>query len=111
MTDIRRNLLWVVFSVSLLLIWDAWQKHNGHPSMFSPAPAKTVPVAKPPAAGVPAATTAPGTGGVPAPIAAATPGAAPAATHPLPTPSQKVEIVTDLVKATLDTQGGDLVRL
>ena len=40
MTDFRRTLLWVVFSMSLVLIWDVWQRHNGHPSMFSPAPAK-----------------------------------------------------------------------
>ena len=40
MTDMRRTLLWVVFSMSLFLIWDAWQKHNGQPSFFSPAPAK-----------------------------------------------------------------------
>ena len=43
MTDFRRTLLWVVFSMSLVLIWDAWQRHNGHPSMFSPAPAKPPP--------------------------------------------------------------------
>ena len=36
MTDIRRTLLWVVFSMSLFLIWDAWKKHNGQPSFFSP---------------------------------------------------------------------------
>ena len=41
MTDIRRTILWVVFSMSLLLIWDAWQKHNGHPSLFNPAPKPT----------------------------------------------------------------------
>ena len=70
MTDFRRTLLWVVFAMSLVLIWDAWQRHNGHPSMFSPAPAK-------PAA---AASAAPG-GAVPNPAApavaaaAATPGA------------------------------------
>jgi YidC/Oxa1 family membrane protein insertase len=40
MTDIRRTMLWVVFSMSLVFLWDAWQKHTGHPSMFSPAPAK-----------------------------------------------------------------------
>ena len=39
MNDIRRTLLWVVFSMSLVLIWDAWQRHNGQPSMFGPAPA------------------------------------------------------------------------
>ena len=37
MNDMRRTLLWVVFSMSLVLIWDAWNKHNGNPSMFGPA--------------------------------------------------------------------------
>ena len=36
MTDIRRTLLWVVFGMSVLLLWDAWQRHTGHPSMFAP---------------------------------------------------------------------------
>ena len=57
MTDLRRTLLWVVFSMSLVLIWDAWNRHNGEPSMFGPAP-----VAKPAAAG---ASTAPGAVPVP----------------------------------------------
>jgi hypothetical protein len=26
----------VVFSMSLVLIWDAWNRHNGNPSMFGP---------------------------------------------------------------------------
>ena len=108
MTDFRRTLLWVVFSMSLVLIWDAWQRHNGHPSMFSPAPAK-------PAA---AASAAPG-GAVPSPAtpalaaAAATPGAtpaAPAAAASAPVAKQ-VTVSTDLVKATLDSKGGSLVRL
>ena len=42
MTDMRRTLLWVVFSMSLFLLWDAWNKHNGQPSLFSPAPAEPV---------------------------------------------------------------------
>ena len=29
MTDLRRSVLWVVFSMSLLLLWDAWQVHQG----------------------------------------------------------------------------------
>ena len=110
MTDLRRTLLWVVFSMSLVLIWDAWNKHNGNPSMFGPAP-----VAKPAAAG---ASTAPGA--VPVPSAAtptaatAAPGATPA---PAPAPAasaaqaQRVTVTTDLVKATIDTQGASLVRL
>ncbi|MBH9579748.1 membrane protein insertase YidC, partial [Inhella sp. 1Y17] len=57
MTDIRRTVLWVVFSMSLLLLWDGWQRHNGRPSMFAPTPpaAATQPAAAPPASGVPQA--------------------------------------------------------
>ncbi|OGB06136.1 MAG: membrane protein insertase YidC [Burkholderiales bacterium RIFCSPHIGHO2_12_FULL_69_20] len=106
MNDMRRTILWVVFSVSLVLLWDAWNKHNGNPSMFSPTPAKPVAAAgsaPAPTPGVPAA--AAGANAVPA--TAATPTAAPA----VAAAGEKVEIRTDLVKATFDTKGGDLVRL
>ena len=43
MTDIRRTLLWVVFTMSLFLLWDAWNKHTGQPSLFGMRPAPTVP--------------------------------------------------------------------
>ena len=106
MTDMRRTLLWVVFSMSLFLIWDAWNKHEGRPSFFSPAP-----VTKPVAVGAP-----PASGGIPTPttaVAAATPGAvAPAAAASAPAvAAEQVTISTDLVKATLDSKGGDLVRV
>ena len=106
MTDMRRTLLWVVFSMSLFLIWDAWNKHNGNPSLFSPAPA-----AKPAAAGAP-----PAAGGLPTPtVAGAVPPAAaaavPAAAPAVAAAAEKVTISTDLVKATLDAKGGDLVRV
>ena len=110
MNDIRRTLLWVVFTMSLVLIWDAWQKHTGHGSLFGgpsrpvaaagngpgqPAPTAGVPA---PAAAVPAATgTAPTAAGVPS-------GAA------LPA-GERVVITTDVVKATFDSQGGNLVQL
>ena len=42
MTDIRRTLLWVVFTMSLVLIWDAWNKHPGQPSIFGGSPTPTV---------------------------------------------------------------------
>ena len=112
MTDMRRTLLWVVFTMSLVLLWDAYQKHTGAPSLFG-APARPVAEAPAPgaspsaaAAGVPAPSTAvvPGTA-APAAIAAATPAASPA------TASEKVTITTDLVKATIDTLGGSIVRL
>ena len=70
MTDMRRTILWVVFSMSLVLLWDAWNKHTGRPSFFSPPPATSS--ASAPAGGAPAsaalpapaAATAPGTGAV-----------------------------------------------
>jgi YidC/Oxa1 family membrane protein insertase len=114
MNDMRRTLLWVVFSMSLFLIWDAWNKHTGQPSLFSPAPA-----AKPVATG----TAAPGASGVPVPTAAATPTSTPGpAATPAPAASasaaaappaatEKVVVSTDIVKATLDGQGGALVRV
>ncbi|MCH7345395.1 membrane protein insertase YidC [Pelomonas sp. CA6] len=103
MTDLRRTVLWVVFTMSLVLLWDGWQKHNGHPSLFSPAPAR--PAAS--AASAPASATLPNAmAGAPAAPGAATP--PPATTLPA---SQSVTISTDLVKATLDSRGGSLVRV
>jgi YidC/Oxa1 family membrane protein insertase len=111
MTDFRRTLLWVVFSMSLVLIWDAWQRHNGQPSMFGPAPA-----AAPVAAGASAAPAgAVPTPATPAPAAAVVAGAGAAAPVPIPAASapvaKQVTVSTDLVKATLDSKGGTLVRL
>jgi YidC/Oxa1 family membrane protein insertase len=109
MTDMRRTLLWVVFSMSLVLIWDAWNKHNGQPSLFSPAP-----VVKPVASGA-----APASAGLPTPTAvapAAVPGAVAGAVATTPAASaalvsERVSFATDVVKATLDTEGGTLDRV
>lgn len=106
MTDFRRTLLWVVFMMSLFLIWDAWQKHNGRPSMFAPAPkaasaaagaAPGASAAVPSAAAIGSATAT----GTAAPV----PGAASAPA------GEQVTVTTDVVKATFDSQGGTLVRL
>ena len=107
MTDLRRTLLWVVFTMSLFLLWDAWNKHNGQPSLFGRAPAP--PAATAPANGAPAVPQ-------PAAVPAATPSAMPA-TAPAPpatataAPSDTVTITTDVVRATLDSRGASLVRL
>ena len=114
MTDIRRTILWVVFASSLVLLWDSWQRHNGHPSLFNlaPRPAATSGAAPGPAA---ATTTTTSSATLPAAAATATPGALPAvavaASAPAAAASEKVTITTDLMSATLDTRGGDLVRL
>ena len=108
MTDIRRTLLWVVFTMSLVLIWDAWNKHTGQPSIFGggskPAVTASGPVPQPGASGA-----------VPAPVAV--PGATAAASLPaapiaaVPPKGEQVTLTTDRVKATFDSQGGSLVRL
>jgi YidC/Oxa1 family membrane protein insertase len=115
MTDIRRTLLWVVFTFSLVLIWDAWNKHSGQPSIFGPtsrpaaaASAAAAPQTPAPAAasGIPAATALPS-------VPAATPAAAvPQAAAPgTAAGGERVVITTDLVRATFDTVGGTLVQL
>lgn len=98
MTDIRRTVLWVVFTMSLVLLWDGWQKHNGHPSMFSPAAPKAV-------------STAPATpASAGAPVATAAAGQAATTAQPVAAPSEKITIHTDVLTVTVDTLGGDIVR-
>jgi len=113
MNEMRRTLLWVVFSMSLVLLWDGWNKHNGRQSMFGPTKVAEVVSQGASAAGGPAtaslpqpATTVPNAATMPGmtpPIAAVEPAAS--------ATSQKVEITTDVVKATVDTLGGSVTRL
>ncbi len=91
--DNQRLILFIVFSFSLLLLWEAWQDKNA-------------PV--PPA---PSATTAPATG-------APTPSEALKATAPpATTPSTgfgkgpRAIVETDVLRATIDANGGDLREL
>ncbi|MES2887874.1 MAG: membrane protein insertase YidC, partial [Pseudomonadota bacterium] len=117
MTDIRRTVLWVVFSMSLVMLWDGWNKHNGRPSMFSPTPvtAPATPVGtNDPAASVAVPAAVPGAApGAPASAvgaATSTPAAAPVTPASIQA-TEKVTISTDVLRATIDTRGGALVRL
>ena len=111
MTDMRRTLLWVVFTMSLVLIWDAWNKHTGQASIFggSPRPAAT--------AGADPAAPSSAAAGVPVPAALPTPAATAPGAVALPTPApvtpagELVTVTTDVVKATFSSQGGSLVQL
>jgi YidC/Oxa1 family membrane protein insertase len=108
MTDIRRTLLWVVFTMSLVLLWDAWNKHSGQPSLFTPSAPRAAASAPPAPASAPLQT------GVPIAAAPAVTAASPAvsATGAPAAPSgQETVITTDRVKATFDSVGGSLVRL
>ncbi|MGZ8259323.1 MAG: membrane protein insertase YidC [Caldimonas sp.] len=118
MTDVRRTLLWGIFLASLFFIWEAWNRHSGQPGMFGPPP-----VARAPASSLPstpaAASASLGVPGIamPAPAAApATPAAqvaavaAPVAAS-APAGGEGITVTTDLVRATIDSRGGTLVRL
>ena len=107
MNDIRRTILWVIFGFSMVLLWDQWQLDNGHKATFFPkpeavAPASTAaPAAVVSANGVPTATAS--TPASPGQV----PSAAPTASA---TPREKIEVVTDVLKLSFDTEGGSLVR-
>ena len=107
--DIRRVLLWSVFAVSLLMLWDGWLRHTGHPSLFEPAAPAAAPASQAASgvagavASVPSAATS--LGGTPGTTAAAPAGTAPAAT-----PSEVLTVSTDVLKVSIDTLGGSVVR-
>jgi YidC/Oxa1 family membrane protein insertase len=106
MNDIRRTILWVIFGFSMVLLWDAWQVHNGQKATFFPKPG-AAPVAAAPAStasGVPTAS---------APVAttqAATPGQVPAGPAAAASASEQIEVSTDVLKLRFDTEGGTLTR-
>ncbi len=103
--DIKRTVLLVVFSLSLLMLWDNWNLYNGGPSMFAPeqapAPTATTPNTRSDAS-VPQAT---------APAQAAATGAdVPGGAAGAPQ-GERIVITTDLLKAEISTAGGELTRV
>ena len=121
MNDIRRTILWVIFGFSMVLLWDQWQIHNGQKPTFFPQPA-TAPANKAPAAAdgaaipAPAATPAAGAGvsAVPGAVPAAAPtsvGAVPTApAQPAAVKKERVEVKTDVLQLSFDSEGGSVVR-
>jgi YidC/Oxa1 family membrane protein insertase len=104
--DIKRTVLWVVFSFSLLLLWDSWMRHNGQASMFSPAPAATQQAPATAEGGAQALPQASADAQIAGTATVADVGAAPAATT-----GQLITITTDVIKAEINTVGGQITRL
>ena len=100
--DTQRLVLFFIFSFSLLLLWDAWEKDHRPKPVPAPA-AKSVPAAP----GVPAAPAESKSPAVaPAPSASSVPTAAPSVAQ-----SERIVVRTDLYVAEIDTLGGTLRRL
>ena len=101
MNDIRRTILWVIFGFSMILLWDQWQVYNGHKATFFPRPDSQ---ASAPASGASQAVT-------PEAVKPVVSAAAPAMpVSPSSVPTERFEVSTDVLKLTLDTEGGSLVR-
>ncbi|NHZ65302.1 membrane protein insertase YidC [Massilia genomosp. 1] len=100
----KRTILWIVFSVSLVVLWNDWMVSNGKQSIYPWAvPVKTATVAN----------TAPATGLPNAAGSAAVPGAPgqAGAAAPAPFKNDTITITTDVMKVDIDTLGGVIKRL
>ena len=108
--DIRRTILLMIFSFSLLMLWNNWQIHQGNPPLFGAPPPKAAPAATT----TPADSTTASQAGVPnAPTQAAAPGAAPTVPGTSAAPlaqAQTVTVKSDVLALTFDLQGAQLVR-
>ncbi|MEN9421415.1 MAG: hypothetical protein RLZZ107_891, partial [Bacteroidota bacterium] len=48
--DFKKTILWAVFSMSGLMLYNNWQVHEGKPSLFGGAPASAPAIAEKPGA-------------------------------------------------------------
>ncbi|MDO8300649.1 membrane protein insertase YidC [Lacisediminimonas sp.] len=109
--DIQRTVLWVVFSMSLLILWDNWMRYNGKPSLFFPTPVTQQAADKPKQAADPKADVPQASSVAPAGQAQLPPGAAAPAPAAVAAAAEKITITTDLMKVDIDSIGGEIRRL
>jgi len=98
--DIKRTILWVIFVVSLVMLFDNWQRDHGRPSMFFPNPASLQTAATDGAAGDKPGDATQATGST---------GALPSGTPAVA--GQKIHVSTDVFDADIDTVGATLSQL
>ncbi len=95
--DVKRSVLWIIFTVSLIMLFDHWQRDHGRPTLFFPSEK-------------------------PAQISGARPSDAPATdlpplsetrapSHFSAPPGEKVHVKTDVYDIQMDTRGGTLSKL
>ena len=103
MTEFRRTLLLVVLMMSALMLYDKWRGYHGEAPLLGPRPVAKA-VAGPNGASAPAVNNA-------ALAAAASALPASGAASAVNLPIEDVVVQTDVVKATFNTLGADLVDL
>jgi YidC/Oxa1 family membrane protein insertase len=111
--DIRRTILLMIFSFSLLMLWNNWQIHQGNPSFLGGAPPSSTPAPAPTPGASTADTTTPPASVPTAPVAPAIGSASsnvPGVTTTAPTQAQTVDFKTDVLNISFDLIGAQLVR-
>ena len=110
--DIRRSVLWMIFSFSLLLLWNNWQVHNGKPSLFGGTPAAQQQAANPDAAAAKA-----GSGAITPSVPTGTPAAqagpsstVPGSDAPIAAVAEQIVIESNVLRLTFDTTGAQIIR-
>ena len=102
--DIKRTVLLVIFSLSLLMLWENWTIYNGGASMFAPEVASTSSTAttntKTDSSVPQASVSTPAASGADVPAGAVSSQA-----------GERITITTDLLKAEINTAGGELTRI
>jgi YidC/Oxa1 family membrane protein insertase len=105
--DIKRTLLWVVFSVSGVMLYNSWQIQNGKPPLFGPAPQVQVAnkeEANKQNAGANATPSATPTQNTNAPADVKT------ATQTTAVESKTITLKNDVLDLQIDTRGGSIVK-
>ncbi|CAM5191450.1 Membrane protein insertase YidC OS=Castellaniella defragrans OX=75697 GN=yidC PE=3 SV=1 [Castellaniella defragrans] len=108
--DIRRTILWMIFSFSLLLLWNNWQVYRGQPSLFSLTPPPATETTKTDKA----ASADHSASSASIPSAAAQAQSQPAQVK-VPTPEaipqgEQIHVKTGVYDLTFDTMGAQIVR-
>lgn len=111
--DIRRTILLMIFSFSLLMLWNNWQIHQGNPSLLGGTPPSSTPAPAPTPGASTADTTNPPASVPSAPVAPTTATASsnvPGVTSAATTQAQTVDFKTDVLNISFDLIGAQLVR-
>lgn len=114
--DIRRTILLMIFSFSLLMLWNNWQIHQGNPSLLGGTTPSSTPAAPAPAStpGTSAADASNPPASIPSapvsPAASSAPSNVPGVTTTAATQTQTVDFKTDVLNISFDLVGAQLVR-
>src|SRR5690606_11724489 len=103
--DMQRTILWMIFALSLLFLWDGWQKHNGNPSLFGGSSTASIESKDSPSER-------------PVDVPTAAPQASASSTIPseqetavqAAQQSEHVVVTTDLLRLTFDTVGAQIIK-